>query len=421
MLSKIKHLKSGHLQLYYSRHGRAIRKKLSPPLDVKHLTKDLLVKQSSGIKNYEQLNQHILNQCKLLDSLILEYTNKGLEPDVQAIKFKLFRRDQNPAAAERTIPELYDEYMQFKRNGKVTPGSLKTYQSFSSHFKDFEDDLGQPLYPKLFTAELIQAFEKWMSMKRSRNQRTEGGLNSNSIARKFKGFRTFWRWMVKKGYTVHNEELYQYKIQTYKTDFVALNDNEIEMIKNHQYRIPSHQKAVDIMLFLCYTGMRWSDYEQLEASHFIDRNMNSQPANIFETQLGGDIYINKVSKKTKIRFVVPLHPYVRRILNTHQCIPKMTGQAFNRSIKEALKEIPYFHQNKLIRRESFGKVEFTEKPLYSLISSHCGRHTAATRWLKGGVPHNIILGWMGWSNPSMIFYYAEKLGNNDSDYMSRIA
>ena len=70
---------------------------------------------------------------------------------------------------------------------------------------------------------------------------------------------------------------------------MKMNDREAEL-------------ARQMFVFSCFTGMAISDMENLEYKHI-------------QTAADGQMYIRKERQKTKVEFIVPLHPIAEGIIS----------------------------------------------------------------------------------------------------------
>ena len=96
--------------------------------------------------------------------------------------------------------------------------------------------------------------------------------------------------------------------------------------------------------------------------------------------------------------------------------PIIADQAFNRQLKNLLGNLDSFRHSVTLQKNN--NIYVTE-PFYRCVSSHTGRHTFIDRLLRRNVPINIIMGYVGHSNPGQLLSYAKKAGINDGeDYVS---
>jgi integrase len=107
--------------------------------------------------------------------------------------------------------------------------------------------------------------------------------------------------------------------------------------------------------------MRYSDYSTLTSDNFTKD------------------YIVKITKKTKSKVTIPIHDYVREIIDKYNgdLSFSLSLQYFNRSIKYICKQIG-FNNDIRFNYTRGGKLITETKKEWELISSHTARRSAAT-------------------------------------------
>jgi integrase len=110
-----------------------------------------------------------------------------------------------------------------------------------------------------------------------------------------------------------------------------------------------------------------------------------------------------------------MHPRVKEILSRK---PIIADQAFNRQLKNLLRTLPSFKTPVTLQVDTD---KYVTEPFYRCVSSHTGRHTFIDRLLRKNVPINIIMGYVGHSNPEQLLAYAKKAGINEGeDFVSML-
>ena len=174
----------------------------------------------------------------------------------------------------------------------------------------------------------------------------------------------------------------EYKKKKFKTireesDTVYLSMNELEKFeKLNLSSNPSLDKVRDLFLIGCYTGLRFSDFTQIQPE-----NINKENSMLFIR-----------TQKTSERVAIPLHKTVRTILEKHKNkLPKaFSNQAMNSYIKDigSLAKINELIETTITRA---GIVEKTVLPKYKLISTHTARRSFATNLFIADVPSISIM------------------------------
>ena len=149
---------------------------------------------------------------------------------------------------------------------------------------------------------------------------------------------------------------------------IALDETELQSIYEMDLSDKPHlDRARDIFLAGCYTGLRFSDYNRIRPEH-----INKQ-------------YIQIIPIKTKDTVIIPLRPELSKILQKwNYTIPEMTSQELGRYIKEIGHKAGII-QNIQIIETIKNKQIITNKPKNQMITSHTARRSFATNMFYDGM------------------------------------
>ena len=176
-----------------------------------------------------------------------------------------------------------------------------------------------------------------------------------------------------------------YKKKLVKSKLDYLNEAEMEILETAKFASQALDQLRDIFLFQCYTSVSYNELRDLTPSHI--------------AHVDGYAYIRiarkKTSGKTHVEQIIPLVPQAVELIrryNDHElckqygrCFPVQSNQKFNALLKQ------------------IAMVTGIKKRL----TSHVGRRTAATHYLKQGVPLVSVSAMLGHSNTQMTQdYYA---------------
>ncbi len=149
---------------------------------------------------------------------------------------------------------------------------------------------------------------------------------------------------------------------------IALDEIELQSINELDLSNKPHlDRARDIFLAGCYTGLRFSDYNRIRPEH-----INKQ-------------YIQIIPIKTKDTVNIPLRPELSKILTKWDyTIPEMTSQELGRYIKEIGKRAGIV-SNVEIKESKGNQTIINRKPKYEMITSHTARRSFATNMFYDGM------------------------------------
>ena len=131
-----------------------------------------------------------------------------------------------------------------------------------------------------------------------------------------------------------------------------------------------------MFLIGCYTGLRFSDFTEINPENIVSNNT----------------VIQVRTKKTGQRVSIPLHKTVRKILKKYKNnLPKAyTNQTMNEYLKEvvSLAGIKELIETTITKG---GKVEKNVLPKFKLVSTHTARRSFATNLYLAEVPSISIM------------------------------
>ena len=165
------------------------------------------------------------------------------------------------------------------------------------------------------------------------------------------------------------------------------------------------EQARRIFIFSCFTGLAIADMEHLQFGHI-------------QTAADGQKYIRKERQKTKVEFVVPLHPIAEAIID--QCKEELPSMKEMQTVKE--KGDDFIFHCACSRSVMSAKLSIVGKAcgIRERLSYHMARHTFATLSLSAGIPIESIAKMMGHASISSTQIYAQVTDNKISEDMDRL-
>lgn len=373
----------GSVKAHFAIHGKRIYHNTKVRVPEKVLDSKFFVK-ASAMSYASKLNEKIINRKKELDEALVKDLKEHGDIDIDRVRDILngvVAVTPSLAFVDLQNSQLLDIFKRFRGTLiKVDRGLkwridllakiLTNYKKPCSHLET------------ITIANILETFYE--------------GVNANTAGLRFKNFKRFYNWALKKGYQLPEIDWRQVRPNTYKADFVVLSEERVQELIKYKAKSEHQERIRQIFLILIYTGMRYSDYKRLDKDSIING------------------HILKITKKTITKFKIPVHPNIEEFVKNP---PKMVGQPFNRSLKDLGKDLGW---TEIVRFRTDDEV-FEMIPFNMCLTSHVGRHTAATRWLKAGVNIGDILSWTGWTKSDMIFYYQDRMNTDTSASMKLIA
>ena len=164
------------------------------------------------------------------------------------------------------------------------------------------------------------------------------------------------------------------------------------------------EQARRMFIFSCFTGLAIADMEHLQFGHI-------------QMTADGQKYIRKERQKTKVEFVVPLHPIAETIIN--QC---KTEQERSEGQTVKGKGDDFIFHCACSRSVMSAKLSIVGKAcgIRERLSYHMARHTFGTMSLSAGIPIESIAKMMGHASISSTQVYAQVTDNKISEDMDRL-
>ncbi|MCY1720426.1 site-specific integrase [Prolixibacteraceae bacterium Z1-6] len=189
--------------------------------------------------------------------------------------------------------------------------------------------------------------------------------------------------------------------RSYSTPFSEVNRgyltaDELIKIEEKKFRITRLDQVRDVFVFVCYTGLSYSDLKQLKAGS-ISKGINGKNWIIYERE------------KTGVRASIPLLPPAQAILDKYKDDPVCIADGILLPVKSNQKLNSYLSEI----------AELCEIDKH--ITMHLGRHTFATTvTLTNGVPIETVQKMLGHKNLSTTQIYSKVVDTKISEDMSKV-
>lgn len=182
------------------------------------------------------------------------------------------------------------------------------------------------------------------------------------------------------------------KSEVAKLMAMTMNDREAELARL-------------MFVFSCFTGLAIADMEYLQYKHI-------------QMAADGRKYIRKERQKTKVEFVVPLHPIAEAIIN--HCRKKQKNNEEWQTVKEKGETLSF--PRECSRSVIDTKLSIVGKAcgIKERLSFHMARHTFGTMSLSAGIPIESIAKMMGHASISSTQIYAQVTDKKISKDMDRL-
>lgn len=353
------------------------------------MNKDLTF--SKKMEDYEILNRGTENLKKKVDTYIqratgylngkvnqkecLKFIEDGERYIFQQIEYKNSLKNK-----KKSLIAFYDEFYELKKLELNNRASVKDYLSLKNAILDYQKEKKIILkLDDINSKEFLLKFREYLSLEHDAKAITRGMLNDNTIQKRFVCIKTFVKWLENHDHFKFKPAIFDFKLDRYDNDIIALTKADIQQLVDLKIENKNWQKIVDVFVFNCFCGLRYSDMIKLNVTNFIKENEN-------------DFTIIQENKKTNITVNIPIQQTSLDILKKYDYkLPAFSSQYFNRELKKILKEYELFPEIVVKKKRILKENKDYQTQRRDLISSHTCRRTFVTLAIGSNVPLNVIM------------------------------
>ncbi|MFC7773315.1 tyrosine-type recombinase/integrase [Flavobacterium sp. GCM10027622] len=322
---------------------------------------------------------------------------------------------------EIIISDIKDDFdIEFKRTTSISSKFFEVYDLFLSEKKnDFTDEANSETTIKRYeyNKKLLFDYQTNRNKKINFNQIDKAFYNSfiefcisekkhsaNTVRRNVGLFKTFLYWATENNHTYKTDYQKFKSPKSQLTDEVALTLEQVQEVFEYDFSTNEKLERVrDLFVFGCATGMRISNYSDIEKKDIHD----------------GFIKVRD-KKNTDKALEIPLNDFSIYLLKKYDYkLPKISNQKFNDYIKEVFKIIGYDQSIK--KTVKIGK-EIIEQinPLYERISSHTARRSFITIMKNNKIPDKVIMSYTGHRSLEVFNKYYKPNNDDKKDFMQTV-
>lgn len=239
----------------------------------------------------------------------------------------------------------------------------------------------EDLYLRELNIGFIQGFHAFLL--------SEKKMAQNSATKHLKFLKQIVNIAVANSYMTFNPFL-PYKIEREPVEIDFLDEEELRKVINFDTPIPRFEKAKDMFLFGCFTGLSYIDIKTLTAEHF-------------EKDGAGRIWIKKRRVKTDVLSRIPLLPIAKLILDKYKGGDKLLPIQDPADVNKYLKDIAILCG------------------INKRITFHTSRHTfASTVTLANNISLEVVSKMLGHTNTRMTTHYAKLIDKCIGEQMDKL-
>ena len=345
-------------------------------------------KTKQQVKGKDQETQNLNNYLKAIKAKLYqkeaELLERGFIITAQILYDAYF--DKVESLKERSLFEVFEEHNQEQEklvgNGVskathwVSVYTIRLLREFVQQKYKRED-----LYLRELNLNFIQSFHSFL--------RIDKGMAQNSSTKHLKLLKKIINLSVANSYMAFNP-FSTYKVEREPVDIDFLDEEELRKIINFDTPLPRLERAKDMFLFGCFTGLSYIDIKTLTPEHFEKDNT-------------GRIWIKKRRVKTGVLSRIPLLPIAKLILDKYKGGEKLLPIQDPADINKYLKDIAILCG------------------INKRICFHTSRLTfASTVTLANNISLEVVSKMLGHTNTRMTAHYAKLIDKCIGEQMDKL-
>lgn len=345
-------------------------------------------KTKQQVKGKDEEAQSLNNYLKAIKAKIYqkeaELLDRGFIVTAELLRDAYF--DKVESLKEKTLFEVFEEHNR-EQEKLVGNGVSKATYWISVYtvrlLKEFiqQKYKREDLYLRELNLNFIQSFHTFL--------RIDKGMAQNSSTKHLKLLKKIVNLAVANSYMATNPFI-TYKVEREPVEIDFLDEEELRKIINFDTPLPRLERAKDMFLFGCFTGLSYIDIKTLAPEHF-------------EKDNAGRIWIKKRRVKTGVLSRIPLLPIAKLILDKYKGGEKLLPIQDPADINKYLKDIAILCDIK------------------KRITFHTSRHTfASTVTLANNISLEVVSKMLGHTNARMTNHYAKLIDKCIGEQMDKL-
>ena len=334
-------------------------------------------------------------EAQLINGYLIQLRNKIYQKEIELLQkgylitaelLKEAITDKVEALNEKTLLDVLNEHNTERKAmvGKtVAPATYWVFEYTGRLFKEFIQKKYErkDLYLREVNLGFIQGFHAYLL--------GEKKMGQNSCTKHLKFLKKLLNLAVANSYISYNS-VNAYKVEREPVEVDFLDEEELRKIINFDTPLPRLERAKDMFLFGCFTGLSYIDIKTLTPEHF-------------EKDSAGRIWIKKRSVKTGVLSGIPVLPIANVILDKYKVGEKLLPIQDPADINKYLKDIAIFCG------------------INKRICFHTSRHTfASTVTLANNISLEVVSKMLGHTNTRMTAHYAKLIDKCIGEQMDKL-
>lgn len=345
-------------------------------------------------QSYSEINAELNRLESLIHDIFKENELKETMPtpsDIKTIfneRTQMVIQEKDKSKKDESILSFWDVLKLFtEENGRLKSWTKASYQKFEAMKKHLLDFGSDKKFKRIINFETFdeKGLNDYMTF-----LLTKLNMLNSTVDNQVSFLKWFLRWSHNKGYH-HNSAYLSFRPRLKNTQKAIIFLTKEELTQIIEYKIPKEKQYLervrDVLLFCCYTGLRYSDVANLKRSDIKDNMIEITTVKTFDSLR---IELNKHSKSI-------LEKYKEFQFSNDKALPVISNQKMNEYVKE-LGEMAKIETPVRITQYIGNERKDTIYPKHELLSTHTGRKTFICTALALGIPPHVVMKWTGHSD-----------------------
>lgn len=353
------------------------------------------ISKVAPLKKQRRINEINAKIDNLKKTITESFTNTPIESINKEWLDKVIHDFHFPPKKEPKILSFFEVFDLFlaKTEKENALATKKKFKTLKRHLVEFEPELAFEDIDKNTLdsfVEFMQTAPKQKDIDKLDDKRqARKAYKNSSMTKEINLLKWFLSWALANGYNTNTAfKLYKPKFKTPKKLVIFLDKQELESVVNHDFSNNKRLDQVrDVFVFCCYSGLRYSDVENLKRSNIYDDKIH-----ITTIKTADSITINLNNMTRSI-----LEKYKECQFEDNKALPVLSNQKMNDALKEMAEACEL--NSSITITYYIGVKRYDEThPKHELISTHAGRRTFICTALSLGIAPQVVMKWTGHSD-----------------------
>jgi integrase len=350
------------IMLYFAYEGNRAKYSTGQFISSKHWNKaEQRVRKS--FTDYAVLNKFLDELERKVKSIYTQALTEGKNPSIQYLRSTLNKYMNKTEEKKLTFVDYFNEFIKAKE--EVTKRrTAQKYETLLKQLIAFSNDTGKELSFENMDSNFYDAILVWYRAKKRLDK---------TVYKNIALIKTFLHWSLEKEYNKKATFIKAFKTFERSEEVIALTNDELFTLYNFKPESECLEHVKDTYCFSCFTGLRFSDVENLKKA-----NVNGNNLNLTTIKTGTDLRLT-------------LNMYAKAILDKYNNeLPVMTNADTNKYLKEVCKQAGITTEIQKVRFSGKQRIEKIA-PKSEFITFHIARKTHITLSLEKGMRAEVVM------------------------------